>query len=139
MSDYSDIIDLKYEKSFNHKHMSNHDRAAQFAPFAALTGYDDLVIETARIVGKKIILSDQKIEDINNKLTFLLSLKDNEIPIFITYFVKDKLKDGGSYKTISTMSIKVDEINKRIKVNNEFIAIDDLYDIKSDIFNFYEI
>ena len=62
---YDDIINLPYEKSKTHPHMSNSDRAAQFAPFAALTGYEELIRETARLTQKKIMISSEKKIDIS--------------------------------------------------------------------------
>ena len=135
MSDkYDDIINLPYEKSKTHPHMSNSDRAAQFAPFAALTGYEELIRETARITQKKIILSTEKKLDISNKLEYVSTLKDNDIDIAIIYFVKDKSKSGGKYVEETTKKIKIDTYHKTIKINNSVVKIDDIFDISSKLF-----
>ena len=134
MGKYDDIISLPYVKSKTHKHMSNHDRAAQFAPFAALTGYEQLIKETARHVDKKILLTDDKKEEISNKLNFLLK---NKVPckIKITYFVKDEKKDGGKYVTEEFENIKIDTNKKIIIAKNRRIKIEDILEIESDIFD----
>ena len=135
MSDkYDDIINLPYEKSKTHPHMSNSDRAAQFAPFAALTGYEELIRETARITQKKIVLSTEKKLDISNKLEYISTLKDNNIDITIIYFVKDKSKSGGKYVEETTKKIKIDTYHKTIKINNSVVKIDDIFDISSKLF-----
>ena len=135
MSDkYDDIINLPYEKSKTHPHMSNSDRAAQFAPFAALTGYEELIRETARITQKKILLSSEKKLDISNKLEYLSSLKDNDVYITIIYFVKDKTKSGGKYVEETTKKIKIDTYHKTIKINSSVVKIDDIFDISSKLF-----
>ena len=114
--------------------MSNSDRAAQFAPFAALTGYEELIRETARITQKKITLSSEKKLDISNKLEYLSSLKDNNIDISIIYFVKDKTKSGGKYVEETTKKIKIDAYHKAIKFNSSIVRIDDIFDISSKLF-----
>ena len=114
--------------------MSNSDRAAQFAPFAALTGYEELIRETARITQKKILLSSEKKLDISNKLERLSSLKDNDVDIRIIYFVKDKSKSGGKYVEETTKKIKIDPYHKTIKINSSIVKIDDIFDISSKLF-----
>ena len=132
---YADIIDLPYQKSKAHPHMSNYDRAAQFAPFAALTGYEELIKETARNVSEKIILTDDKKQEISQKLEYLASLKENFFDIHIIYFVKDKNKDGGAYLEDVTKTIKVDSYHKLIRFNNKSIKMDDIFDISSSVFD----
>ena len=135
MSDkYDDIINLPYEKSKTHPHMSNSDRAAQFAPFAALTGYEELIRETARLTQKKIMISSEKKIDISNKLEYISSLKDHIIDINIIYFVKDKTKSGGKYIEEITKKIKIDSYHKTIRFNNSVVKIDDIFDVSSRLF-----
>ncbi len=101
MKKYDDIINLPYKKSTARKQMSILDRAAQFAPFAALTGHDEAIQETARLTNKKIYLDEYEIEELNRKI---LKLKDQEEispKISVTYFVPDLKKDGGEYVTKS--------------------------------------
>ena len=131
---YDDIINLPYEKSKTHPHMSNSDRAAQFAPFAALTGYEELIKETARVTEKKILISSEKKIDISNKLGYISSLKDNDVDITIIYFVKDKTKSGGKYIEETTKKIKVDTYHKSIRFNSSVVKINDIFDISSKLF-----
>ena len=131
---YDDIINLPYQKSKTHPHMSNRDRAAQFAPFAALTGYEELIRETARNTQKKIELSNDKKIEISKKLEYIASLKENDVDITIIYFVKDKTKSGGSYKEETTKKIKIDSYHKTIRFNSSVVRIDDIFDISSKIF-----
>ena len=131
---YDDIINLPYEKSKTHPHMPNSDRAAQFAPFAALTGYEELIKETARVTEKKILISSEKKIDISNKLEYISSLKDNDVDITIIYFVKDKSKSGGKYIEETTKKIKVDTYHKTIRFNGSVVKIDDIFDVSSTLF-----
>ena len=131
VKDYQDIINLPHKVSQNHKQMSLYDRAAQFQPFAALTGYNDLVIESSRLTKKKIILSEDEKITINDKLLLLDSnIKAKPLASF-TYFIKDNKKSGGNYITISGNVKKIDLYNKIIILtNNQKIPIDDIIDIK---------
>ena len=131
---YDDIINLPYEKSKTHHHMSNSNRAAQFAPFAALTCYEELIRETARLTQKKIMISSEKKIDISNKLEYISSLKDNIIDINIIYFVKDKTKSGGKYVEETTKKINIDSYHKTIRFNNSVVKIDDIFDVSSRLF-----
>ncbi len=108
--------------------MSGLERAAQFAPFAALTGYDEAVSETARLVDRKIELSEDE--------KFLLDLKTKkirEIPgreIAVTYFVADRNKSGGAYLTIRGFFGKIDDIKRFLLLSSGIkIPLDDIFDI----------
>ena len=96
--------------------MSLYDRAAQFSPFAALSGYEDMVSEEARVVDNKKDLSENEKEQLNQKLNALQSkLMDGMSPsVSITYFLPDPLKDGGSYETVTGTVKKIDGIAKQI-------------------------
>lgn len=96
---YADIIDLPYQKSVKRPRMPVEDRAAQFSPFAALTGYEDAVKETARLTDERIELDEYSKEELNRKLN---EIKDNLAKqVSITYFVPDERKEGGAYITVS--------------------------------------
>ncbi|MBO7369010.1 MAG: hypothetical protein J6U25_01835 [Clostridia bacterium] len=95
--DYSDMLELKRPVSKRHAPMTRSNRAAQFAPFAALTGYGEAINETGRRVDKKIALSEDEIDEINEKLNFLTAHKDENIKVNIVYFVADEKKAGGAY------------------------------------------
>ena len=130
MNDYSDIIDLEHYEPKYHVRASMDKRAAQFAPFSALTGYEDAVIETGRITDRKIELSEEVKFNLDEKINYLEENKDNQIMITITYFVKDEKKSGGKYIQISEVVKRIDNVNRFIKLNNnEIIKFDDIYNI----------
>jgi hypothetical protein len=95
---YDDIIDLPHHVSERHPQMSMYNRAAQFAPFAALTGHNAAITEAARLTETEQELSESDAEVLNRKLAYLQSL-DEKPTISVTYFVPDDKKEGGSYHT----------------------------------------
>lgn len=95
---YDDIIDLPHHVSERHPQMSMYNRAAQFAPFAALTGHNAAITEAARLTEAEEELSESDAEVLNRKLAYLQSL-DEKPTISVTYFVPDDKKEGGSYHT----------------------------------------
>lgn len=124
MNKYEDIINLSRPKS-KHPSMSLNNRSAQFAPFSALTGYDEKIKETARMTCSKIELTDERKEEINNQLLWLSNHKNIEVKI--TYFEKDKSKIGGSYKNMKQRIKKINIPEKEIiLVSNKKIKIDDI-------------
>ena len=135
MNNYTDIINLKRPVS-NHNHLSIESRASQFSPFAALTGYDNEVKETARITDKRIDIDDGLREMLNAKLNYLNDhIKENP-NISITYFAKDPKKEGGKYLTKQGIIKRIDTVNEIIKFNdNASIPMNDIINITSDIFN----
>lgn len=134
MGRYDDIIDLPYKKSKRHAHMSMHDRAAQFAPFAALTGYGEAVEETSRFTEAKIELAEDRIAEINEVLTELKKTLDKplgEVEVELDFFVQDKLKQGGKYLLYKGIVDKLDEHEKRLRLGTGiWINIEDIFDIK---------
>ena len=129
MSEYENILDLKhFEPSSKHPRMTLYKRSAQFAPFAALSGYSEQIDETKRLTTKKIELSDDKKEEINNNLSILLS--NNNLIAKIIYFLKDKYKSGGKYISISGKIMKYDDIKRFIILENkQKISIDNIVDL----------
>lgn len=95
---YDDIINLPHHVSERHPQMSMYNRAAQFAPFAALTGHDSAITEAARLTEAEEELSESDAEVLNRKLAYLQSLYEKPT-ISVTYFVPDDKKEGGSYHT----------------------------------------
>ena len=95
---YEDIVGLPHHVSRKHPQMSMIRRAAQFAPFAALTGYGDAVDETARITDEMIALSDESLEELDQKISDAVYLKHK---VIITYFVPDEKKTGGAYVDVA--------------------------------------
>lgn len=97
---YDDIINLPHHVSSRHPQMPMMNRAAQFSPFAALTGYEDAVRETARLTDEKIELDEYEKEELDRKIQWLGSHLDEHIPVSITYFQPDDRKAGGTYEEI---------------------------------------
>lgn len=130
MKDYSYIINLTHHVSKKHKEMSLYQRAAQFAPFAALTGYEDAIKETSRLTDKKIDLPDDKKEEINNILKYINENISSNQQVSCTYFVKDKVKEGGTYNKIVDSIRKIDLVNKEIIfTDKKKILITDIIDV----------
>lgn len=126
--DYTDIMEAPYKKSTKYKQMKQKERAAQFAPFAALTGHKALIHETERLTEDKRIIDENKRIILDQKLNYYSKTKEI---IKITYFKKDKERTGGCYCTIEQSIKKMDEIYKTITLNNQqIIAIDDIYDLE---------
>jgi len=128
MGEYDDIINLPYVKSVSRKQMPVSDRAAQFAPFAALTGYEEAVRETARLTDKRVEPDEYEKSAINSRLQYL---KDNPGAVAaIVYFKEDDKKTGGAYITV-TGAIKKISVTERkiITEDGETIPIDDIYSV----------
>lgn len=111
---YDDILYLPHHQSTKHSHMSIYDRAAQFAPFAALTGHEEAVKETGRLTEKMIELDEGEKGKIDGVLRKLQANISAQPKISVTYFVPDLVKNGGSYVTDICEVKKIDEINKQI-------------------------
>ena len=132
---YDDIINLPHHQSAKRAHMSNYDRAAQFLPFAALTGYDDAVKETARLTDSKVELDEYELQSLNEKLNRIQDALNEEPEVSITYFVADNKKSGGSYKTISGIVKRIDEFEHLVLMRNGMkIPIEDILEIDGDVF-----
>jgi hypothetical protein len=110
MGKYDDIINLERPVS-KHSKMSIQDRAAQFAPFAALTGYDGAIKETARLTDRKIIIDDGLKAILDNKLNIINDNLDKKYNISFTYFVPDNKKSGGKYIDVSGIVRRIDKVN----------------------------
>lgn len=135
MSKYDDIINHPHFQSIKRPHMSNHDRAAQFAPFATLTGYDESVREAARWTDEKIELGDVRTEAVNKRLNFLVEHLGEMPYVVITHFIPDAKKAGGSYQTAEGQLKKVDEYEHRIVFTDKrMISFDDILNIECDLF-----
>ena len=101
MTAYADIIDLPHHVSRNHPQMPLRDRAAQFAPFAALTGYEAVVGETARLTAQKRELDAQEAEELNRQLAAVIEHLSERPEVTVEYFVPDERKAGGTYVTVT--------------------------------------
>ena len=136
---YNDIINLPHHKSKTRKQMSMIDRAAQFSPFAALTGHDDAISETGRIVYEKTDLDENAKSVLNEKLQMISDFIDDSPVITVTYYKPDSRKKGGVYVSYTGNVIKID-VNRRVLVfsNMSEIVIDDISEIESDVFGSVE-
>ena len=129
---YADIINLPHYEPKKHKRMSIEARSAQFAPFSALTGYDDVVQETGRLTQKEILLSEEQKINISNKLQQAL---ENNNEVTITYFVKDEKKSGGKYLNKTGIIKKYDQIKHLIILQDKSqIQINNVIDIQESNF-----
>ena len=135
MNKYADIINLEHPTSKVHPRMNKEDRAAQFAPFAALTGYAEAINEVGRLVDKKRELTDEEKLIISNRINYLIENKDKDYEVIIIYFIADLKKDGGKYLSINGVIKKVDIVNRFIMVNKKKIYIEDIIMINSNIFD----
>lgn len=136
MSRYDDIINRKYEGSTTHTKMSLENRAAQFAPFAALTGHDAAINETARLTSEKIELSIDEQRVLSEKLNIILERIEERPTLTFLVFQADAVKTGGRYVETRGVIKKFDEYGKAIILtDNSVIKIEDVVSIDGEIFN----
>jgi hypothetical protein len=130
---YDDIINLPHHVSKIHKKMSISDRAAQFAPFAALKGHDDAINETSRFVNEKLILDESNKLIINEKLQYLKQNIKQKPLIHLTYFKEDDKKIGGESLSVKAKIIKIDEYEKVIILENNIkILFENIIEIECE-------
>ena len=130
---YDDIINLPHHQSRERAHMSLHDRAAQFAPFAALTGHEEAIEETARLTDEKITLDETAIEKINEKLNEIANHLAEKKTVSITYFKPDKRKSGGAYLTDIGTVKKIDEVEKVVIMDSGMkISMEQIIEIEME-------
>ncbi len=133
---YDDIINLPHHVSETHPQMSMRNRAAQFSPFAALSGHSDAIHETARYTDDFQGVDESNVEALNQKIAMILD-KINEHPqITVTYFKPDEKKEGGSY-TLKTGNIKrADDYEHVLQfTDNEKIPIQSIFNIDGEMFS----
>ena len=134
MSRYDDIINLPHHVSKTRKPMPIINRAAQFAPFAALTGHDEAVAETARQTTPKQILSSDEQEILSKRLAYAIDHIGERPNLTFTYFIPDTLKDGGRYVTITGVIRKYDALEKTVVLEtNEILLIDNILSISGEM------
>jgi len=132
---YKDIINLPHHTSKTRPRMSAYNRAAQFSPFAALTGYDEAVKETARLTKEKIELDEYQIAIINDKLNYALEDKNRNSILSITYFKPEDKKKGGEYLTVLGIIKRIDEGSHSVILKDKsVIPINLIYGIDGDIY-----
>lgn len=134
MGNYDDIINLHRPIS-KHPQMSLYQRSAQFAPFAALTGYEGQVKETARLTDRRLELDEEMKLILDMKIQIINEMLPNKPEIEVIYFIPDSKKDGGRYESIVNNVKKVDNYNEQIIMQNGLkIDIKEIIDIKGEIF-----
>lgn len=138
MNNYEDIINLPHHISSKRSQMSKEQRASQFAPFSALTGYEDAIKETARLTNRKIEVDEGLREVLNNKLNIIEENIKNNPEVSITYFIPDKKKDGGEYIKITGIVRRIDIVNNLIiMIDKTKIKMQDVLNITCDLFKDY--
>ena len=110
---YQDIISHRHHVSESRPPMPMHSRAAQFAPFAALTGYDDMISESARYTEETPDLSESLTAELNDRLVFLLSRTEPPV-VTLTWFLPDARKSGGRYMTFTDRLVRYDPYKRRL-------------------------
>ena len=132
MTDYDDIIHLPHHVSQNHPQMPLRDRAAQFAPFAALTGYEAAVGETARLTTERRELDAQEAEELNRRLTELAARLPDHPEVTVEYFVPDDRKAGGAYVTMTGVVRHISVAEKTLVMEDGTVI--SLEDVDSVVF-----
>ncbi len=132
---YDDIINCPHPVSANHPQMPVADRAAQFAPFAAVTGYGEMIREIERSTQRRIRLDENSLEVLERKLR-LLSERIGECPqVEVTYFVPDEKKDGGVYKTVTGRLQRLDLRQRTLWLTDgTHVCLDDILELESEMF-----
>lgn len=132
---YDDIINLPNPTSKNHPRMSLYDRAAQFSPFAALTGHDDAIRETARLTDERMEQNEDTLNRLNERLNIIKNNIGEKEAVSITYFVPDDRKSGGAYVTHSGFVKRIDEYEHTIIMTDKTkIPIEHISGIESEMF-----
>lgn len=133
---YEDIIHLPHHVSSKRPPMPMSDRAAQFSPFAALTGYDDAIRETGRLTEQKIQLDEEALAILNEKFHVLQEHLDEYPEIQFTYFKPDKRKEGGAYITVSGI-VKIIKLDARqiFLQDGTILSFENIFDIESPLFD----
>ncbi len=136
MSSYDDIINLPHHVSQKHPRMSMLNRAAQFSPFAALTGYDAAIRESARLTERKIELGEDAKEELSEKLRYLRNIEAEHPIVTLIYFIPDARKDGGEYTSLTAQMKRIDEFSRMVLLmDGRSIPIDDILDVDCKEFN----
>lgn len=134
---YDDIINLPHPVSKNHRPMSRENRAAQFSPFAALTGYDAAIDEAARYTERQAELDEQAKAALDEKLRILQEHLPSQPQVDIIYFSPDLLKEGGHYSFHSGELSRIDSYECSLLFSDGFrVSLSDIYSIDSPIFNY---
>ena len=132
---YADIIDMPHHVSKDRPHLSMHQRAAQFSPFAALVGYEDVIEETTRQTDSKRELDETEKAELDRKLSVIAAHLAEKPIVVIEYFVPDKTKAGGEYVFKSGTVVKILQVQKKLVLGDGTeIRIEDIADISGELF-----
>ena len=132
---YDEILSLPHHVSKTRPQMPMSDRAAQFAPFAALTGYDSAIKETGRLTDEKIEMDEEALNILNMKFQILVDSLDDEPEVTFTYFKPDERKAGGAYIEVTGTVKKVDDFERLIIMQNGTkMPMDDILNIEGELF-----
>ena len=135
MGNYDDIIDLPHHVSETHPPMSRADRAAQFSPFAALTGYDAAMRESARVTEQRIELDEGVKAELNARLNCILEHLSEHPQVSITYFMPDEKKSGGAYRTVTGAVRKLDSFAKTLTlVDGTVVPMEEMIHVEGNLF-----
>ena len=136
---YNEIMGLPHHVSKTRPQMPMSDRAAQFAPFAALTGYDAAIKETGRLTVERIELDVEALSALDMKYQLLMEALDEAPEVTITYFQPDERKAGGKYVSAVGAVKKIDDFERRITMQDGTkIPMDDVLSIEGELFSVLE-
>ena len=130
MEKYADLLDLPHHVSSSHPKMSLSDRAAQFSPFAALTGYDSYIREEGRQVASRPELGEEERAELDEQFRLLEQNGGRGVFVTVTYFEEDLRKDGGSFRTVSGIVRSLDRVRKILRMEDRTtIPFDDIVNL----------
>ena len=133
---YEDIVNLPPHISKKHPQPTMLERAARFAPFAAITGYEEMVLEEARVTDERIELDEGTLAMLNEKLNIIHDSLDSEPVIKITYFEPDKRKSGGAYVSVTGTVKRIDEYERLVIMSDgKKIRIDEIFGLEGKLFD----
>ena len=133
---YEDIVNLPRPISKKHPEPTMLERAARFAPFAAITDYEEMVLEEARITEERITLDENALNLLNEKLYILQKFPDQMPTLKVTYFEPDKKKSGGAYVTYKGTVKRVESYQKLLVMNDgKKIPFEDICTLESELFD----
>lgn len=132
---YDDMLDLPHHVSGTRRHMTMEQRAAQFSPFAALTGYDEAIQESSRLTVQRAELSQEEQDLLNHRLQVLSRHEKEEPEVTVTWFEEDPRKDGGSYRQKTVHVHRVDEFTGNLVLSDrKTISFQDIMTLESPLF-----
>ncbi|MBW3089065.1 hypothetical protein KIH77_10110 [Bifidobacterium sp. 82T24] len=128
---YDDIIELPHHVSYTRPRMSAHNRAAQFMPFAALNGYDAIIMETARQTQRRVELDVDARQSLDERLRRIAGHEQDHPRIAVTFFMPDPRKDGGVYVTVTDELRRIDQAHRLLRLGNgQTVPLGDIIDIR---------